>query len=218
MTHCQTAHTVNKEPCRGHQSQVIEASITRGWKGRREVKSSSPPPNIFYPSHCTAPWIRREFIQLACCGRSTLRAVEVLSPLSQDQSLTIVHLSSSWPTPGFLKQSQILKKKFMPQNFFVFIHSLNLGHKLFSVYYTACFVNDIWTHKRGDKDKDIVCEIGSLEQVEQSWEHNGGNNGAGGDGSWEEVAGRHPRSTRAGLCPLKHPQPYLQPFLILDMD
>ena len=38
-----------------------------------------------------------------------------------------------------------------------------------------------------------------LEQVE----HNGGNNGSGGDGSWEEVAGRHPRH-QAGPRPLQH--------------
>ena len=105
----------------------------------------------------------------------------------------------------------------MPQNFFVFIH-LDLGHKLFSVYYTACFVKDIWTRKkRWQRQRyylwDWISGTGGTE-----WEHNGGNNGAGGDGSWEEVAGRPPRSTRAGLCPLKHPQPYLQPFLILDLD
>ena len=39
-----------------------------------------------------------------------------------------------------------------------------------------------------------------LEQVE----HNGGNNGSGGDGSWEEVAGRHPRH-QAGPRPLQIP-------------
>ena len=60
--------------------------------------------------------------------------------------------------------------------------------------------------RRGGNDKDIRCKIGTGGA--QWWEQ-----WPGGDGSWEEVAGRHPR--QAGPRPPRIPHPFYIFFCIL---